>query len=260
MSSRTATTSSNGRDDVTTAEKLADYCRRSMGAEPRWHYRQYRPMVYGVSPDVEQDADCSSHATQAYYWAGCPDPNPGCNYNGSGYTGTLVANPKVSGSYQIGDLAIYGPSMSNTGHVCTCYAPGSVSSSRWTSHGSEAGPYSVTLSYRSDLLCVVRPGLDDGGEQVSIPAWYWTWSDWYLNTDRDPSLRPPNAPQKIPEWAWSYLEECERIARRHGATGGERDWIQWYNGGKEGERPNVPQTIPDRWWDDQRWAHGLVAE
>jgi hypothetical protein len=26
----------------------------------------------------------------------------------------------------------------------------------WTSHGSERGPYSVRLQYRSDLLVVVR--------------------------------------------------------------------------------------------------------
>ena len=182
------------------AEKLADYCRRSMNAEPRWHYRQYRPMRLGVSPDVEQDGDCSGHATQAYYWAGCPDPNH-CGYDGSGYTGTLQHNPKVTGSYQVGDLAIYGTSTGNTTHVCTCYQAGSSSSARWTSHGSEAGPYSCLLYYRSDLLFVVRPGLGDGtggGDEVNVPDWYWPWADWYLNTGSDKNERPESGAREDP--------------------------------------------------------------
>jgi len=42
--------------------------------------------------------------------------------------------------------------------------------------------------------------------------------------------------------------------KRYGMTAGERDWIDWYVGGKQGERPDVPQAIPDRWWDDERWV------
>src|SRR5262245_204453 len=118
-------------------------------------------MRFGVSPDVEQDADCSSHATQSYYFAGAPDPNPGENYSGYGYTGTLINNPKVGSPYEVGDLAIYGTSYGNTTHVVTCFQAGSSSSARWCSHGSEAAPYSVALYYRSDLLAVVRPGLGD---------------------------------------------------------------------------------------------------
>lgn len=144
---------------------ITDYLRRSINAEPKWHYSQARAMTnLGKSPDVEQSADCSTQSTSAYFWAKqetgveVPDPN-GCGYNGYGYTGTLIDNPRVSSPYKVGDLALYGPSSSNTSHVCTCYLAGSGSTSEWCSHGSEAAPYPVDLHYRSDLLCVVRPGL-----------------------------------------------------------------------------------------------------
>jgi hypothetical protein len=96
-----------------------------------------------------------------------------------------------------------------------------------------------------------------GGEQeveVGYPEWFWDWSNWYLTTNRDPAKRPAAAPDKIPEWAWDALEEIKKIGNRYGMTGGERDWIVWYNGGKKGDRPNVPTTIPDRWWPDQKFT------
>jgi hypothetical protein len=141
------------------AAALADYCRRTIAVAPKWHYRQARPMTtLGVSPDAGGYSDCSEHATAAYFHAGAPDPN-NRGYDGYGYTGTLVGNPKVVAPYKIGDLAIYGPSMSSTSHVCTCYQAGDDASALWCSHGSEDAPYSVKLLYRGDLLAVVRPGL-----------------------------------------------------------------------------------------------------
>ena len=149
----------------TVKNAIADYCRRSIAQEPRIHYTQQRPMrSLGIPPENGFHSDCSEHATAAYFWAreetgiDVPDPNHS-GFNKYGYTGTLVNNPKVSGSYQIGDLAIYGSSSGSTEHVCTCYVEGSSSSAVWCSHGSEAAPYAVKLHYRSDLYAVVRPGL-----------------------------------------------------------------------------------------------------
>ena len=139
-------------------DALVKYAKDSIANEPKIHYSQNRPMTHlGVPPSQGFTCDCSGHSTSCYYEAGWPDPNHN-SYNGSGYTGTLVSNPKVSGaSFQVGDLALYGTSTSNTTHVVTCYQAGNNSTSRWVSHGSEAGPYSVLLYYRGDLVCVVRP-------------------------------------------------------------------------------------------------------
>src|SRR4029077_11462310 len=146
-------------------EAITDYCQRSIQSEPGIHYLQERAIqAFGVPPETGFSTDCSGHSTCAYYWArkqtgvAVPDPN-GNGYNGYGYTGTLVNNPKVQPPYKVGDLALYGPSLSATSHVVTCFQAGDALSSLWCSHGSEAAPYDVSLSYRYDLLCVVRPPL-----------------------------------------------------------------------------------------------------
>jgi hypothetical protein len=144
---------------------IVDYCKRSINANPGIHYSQARAMTHlGVPPENGFTADCSGHSTSSYYWARkvtsvpVPDPNHS-GFNGYGYTGTLINNPEVKAPYEVGDLAIYGDSYGDTSHVVTCYKPGDAGESKWCSHGSESGPYSVTLHYRDDLLCVVRPGL-----------------------------------------------------------------------------------------------------
>jgi hypothetical protein len=93
-----------------------------------------------------------------------------------------------------------------------------------------------------------------GGDEMGYPDWFWSWVSWYSTTDRDPDKRPAGVPQDIPDWAWDGLNEVQAINKRFGMTSGERQWIDWYLGGKKGERPDVPQTIPDRWWDDETWA------
>jgi hypothetical protein len=93
-----------------------------------------------------------------------------------------------------------------------------------------------------------------GGEEMGYPDWFWDWTSWYLTTDRDPDKRPAGVPKDIPDWAWDGQKEIEAIGKRYGMTEGERDWIDWYLGGKEGKRPDVPQTIPDRWWDDEEYV------
>jgi hypothetical protein len=101
------------------------------------------------------------------------------------------------------------------------------------------------------VLDTARGGGDD---EMGYPAWFWDWSNWYLTTDRDDDDRPDTAPDQIPEWAWDGLDEIQTIGKRYGMTGDERDWLDWYLDGKQGARPDVPDTIPDRWWADERWA------
>jgi hypothetical protein len=143
------------------------YCERAEDNRPDIHYQQFRPMNHlGKSPATEFTCDCSGFTTSAFYWANqhtafkVNDPN-GLNYNGYGYTGTLLAHNRnrrvpLDRKFFIGDMALYGPSLNYTKHVAICRKNGDSTKSIWTSHGSEGGPYSVMLHYRDDLLCVVR--------------------------------------------------------------------------------------------------------
>lgn len=97
-------------------------------------------------------------------------------------------------------------------------------------------------------------GGDEGEDEMGYPDWYWQWSNWYLTTNRDPDKRPASAPKEIPQWAWDANESQLKLLNRYGMTKDEREWVDWYEGGKTGKRPDVPETIPDRWWDDQRWV------
>jgi hypothetical protein len=150
---------------------IADYIQAAIRAEPYWSYSQARPMSnLGRKPGDRQTADCSTFATTALYWArlqtgiAVPDPN-GYGYNGYGFTGSLMsfnsARRVFNSSFEIGDLALYGPNSSpwSTTHVCICYRAGSGYTSLWGSHGSQSGPGSRTLHYRSDLIGVYRPEL-----------------------------------------------------------------------------------------------------
>lgn len=146
---------------------IAGYCRRCVTHAAGIHYSQHRPMTHlGVTPEHGFTADCSGHATGCFYWArqatGIPveDPN-GLGFDGYGYTGTLLAANRsrlipAGRVYFIGDLALYGPADA-TRHVVTCSKGGTSLTAVWTSHGSETGPYDVTLHYRNDFLGVYRP-------------------------------------------------------------------------------------------------------
>ena len=88
------------------------------------------------------------------------DPG-GYGYSGWGFTGSILATNRrrrvpLDRKFFIGDMALYGPSLSNTRHVTMCRRNGDYMSSVWTSHGHEPGPYATRLGYRGDLLVVVR--------------------------------------------------------------------------------------------------------
>jgi hypothetical protein len=122
--------------------------------EPRVHYAQVRPMR--TIPLPEQVAarrlakggsltmDCSEAVTCLCKWAGLQDPN-GRRYDGSGYTGTLLAHlPHYTDPRRalIGALVVYGPGDGD--HVSMVLKPGA-DPLLW-SHGVEAGPLTIRLS------------------------------------------------------------------------------------------------------------------
>lgn len=131
------------------------------------HYSQGRPLTsLGNSPNSTFWTDCSGLVISAFYWGEIwtpytvKDPS-GLGYTGYGNTDSLLATNKsrrvpLDHRLYIGDIALYGTSLSHTTHTTICRKGGDANSSVWTSHGSEAGPYSVKLRYRSDFLVVVR--------------------------------------------------------------------------------------------------------
>lgn len=132
------------------------------------HYTQARPFKAYVYPDVGYRGDCSSYVTQAFAYAedildGVPlhDPNGRVEYDGYGFTGTLLATNHghrvpLDRKFYVGDLAIFG-SYWNTKHVTVCRRNGYEADAVFSSHGSDAGPLPTRLRYRPDLVGVYRP-------------------------------------------------------------------------------------------------------
>lgn len=143
------------------------YLERAENNKNDIHYSQFRPLTsLGDPPSSEFSTDCSGLTISAFYWADLwcafkvKDPG-GYAYTGSGNTGSILATNRtrrvpLDRKFFIGDMALYGPSLSHTSHVTICRQGGTYMQSVWTSHGSELGPYSTRISYRPDLLVVVR--------------------------------------------------------------------------------------------------------
>lgn len=74
------------------------------------HYAEDRPIPFPRIKSLPLTTDCSGIVTIIAKWSGCPDPN-GNDYDGSGYTGTLLTHLPEIGIHQTwrGDLAILGP-------------------------------------------------------------------------------------------------------------------------------------------------------
>jgi len=114
------------------------------------------------------------------------------------------------------------------------------------------GHWDCGSSFPLDQVITMAQG--GGEEELGYPDWFWSWNNWYLTTDRNPANRPAGVPKTIPQWAWEGQKEIQKISNRYGMTSDERSWIDWYLAGKKGTRPDVPSTIPSRWWDDESWA------
>jgi hypothetical protein len=143
------------------------YLERAEANQPRIHYSQARPLTsLGDPPGSVFTTDCSGLTISAFYWADLwcafPVKDPGgYHYSGWGYTGSILETNRrrrvpLDHKFFIGDMALYGHSLTHTTHVTICRRGGNTMTSVWTSHGSERGPYATRLLYRSDLLVVVR--------------------------------------------------------------------------------------------------------
>lgn len=134
---------------LTLRDKIVANALWGVAHEPEIHYTQGAERMAAVhSPRMlPMSADCSSSITCWYSWAGAPDPN-GFNYNGQGYTGTLLLHGKRITQAQAvpGDYVVFGWGRDGTGeHVSIMVekAP-----DPWmVSHGQEAGPRRIPLSW-----------------------------------------------------------------------------------------------------------------
>jgi NlpC/P60 family len=129
---------------------VAEY---AYAVEQKWHYNyeEIRPMPDSLWSESahSRGLDCSAFATLVYKEAGCPNDPNGLNYNGSGYTGTLVRNGLPVSSPRPGDLVFYGGYASEPGHVAVYVGDGDV-----IELGSDKGILRVSINYRSDLIGV----------------------------------------------------------------------------------------------------------
>jgi peptidoglycan hydrolase-like protein with peptidoglycan-binding domain len=126
--------------------KMVNYMKWSIQNENSIHYAQVRPMDHLHEPQrLPWWTDCSEYVTTIYCWAGAPDPN-GQNYNGYGYTGSLLDHGISIMAYaaQPGDVVIWGRWPGH--HTAMVYSNEDHHDPELASHGSEAGPRLISLS------------------------------------------------------------------------------------------------------------------
>lgn len=119
--------------------KVVAWAKWGVKNEPSIHYRETRPMP--LTAKLPLTTDCSGFVTLCYKLAGLPDPN-GLNYNGTGYTGTLINKGKQVGHPQVGDIVVYG---GGTGHH-TAVVVEAGADPLTVSHGWEGGPLYIRVS------------------------------------------------------------------------------------------------------------------
>jgi len=110
--------------------------------EPRIHYGEVRPIPLGRR--LPLTTDCSGFVTVCYYLAGAPDPN-GLDYNGQGWTGTLLRHMAEVAEPRAGDVVVFGAYPGH--HAALVVEPGD--DPLLASHGQERGPVEVRFSTES---------------------------------------------------------------------------------------------------------------
>jgi len=120
----------------------------AMGHEPSFHYQEVRPIPLDrfKAHTLPITTDCSGFVTCVAFAAGVkPDPN-GQEYNGQGFTGTLLQHCEHITKHEAkaGDFVAYGPFPGE--HVCMLLEDGTVPDPLLVSHGQEKGPFEIRAS------------------------------------------------------------------------------------------------------------------
>lgn len=127
--------------------KVVEFAKWAEAHKDLIHYAEIRPIPLnfkpGEFPKLPLTTDCSGFVTMAYHFAGAPDPN-GLNYNGAGWTGTLLSHNHAVplGQVRAGYPIVYSPYPG--AHTAIVVEPGK--DPMTISHGQEAGPQYVRVS------------------------------------------------------------------------------------------------------------------
>jgi hypothetical protein len=100
------------------------------------------------------------------------------------------------------------------------------------------------------------PEPDPKEPDMDMLEWLDDFITWRLVHQGDPAKRPANVPAEIPQIAWEFTTLCKKISDHLGMAVGEEEWIKWRLTG--GERPQVPTTIPQPWWNDAEKVHQIA--
>jgi hypothetical protein len=130
------------RDIKKIRDRIIAVAERGLREASRLDYAEVRPMPRSLFIQGHVRTDCSGFATLVYKAAGAPDPN-GFGYNGSGFTGTLMANGQKVASPKPGDMVFY----RSPEHVGIYIGDGLV-----IEFGGEPGPKKVPVHYRNDII------------------------------------------------------------------------------------------------------------
>lgn len=144
-----------------TRQKVVATALRALAIEGQSHYNYSHPGSPGGRPypnslwsndahgnqAENKGLDCSSFVTLVFKEAGADDPN-GYGYNGTGYTGSLLAHAHLFGEIRSaplpGDLIFYGDNQENVSHVAVYVGSGEA-----VGIGSEAGIKKLPWNYRA---------------------------------------------------------------------------------------------------------------
>jgi cell wall-associated NlpC family hydrolase len=110
-----------------------------------WHYSESRPFhLVNNGPFI---FDCSGFVTWCYWRAGASDPNT-MNYDGYGYTGTLLHGKRIQQSQlHKGDVVVFGPGVGVHAALVVEVAGDPLCAS----HGRQGDPSLVRLSALNSL-------------------------------------------------------------------------------------------------------------
>lgn len=135
------------RANAPVRQRLVGWCLWGVENSAEIHYEQSRPIPVSHLPGtLPLTTDCSGSTTLFARWAQAPDPN-GLDYDGQGWTATLLSHLPRAAELQRGDVIVWGAYPGR--HCAIVLEPGD--DPLLASHGQERGPIEIPLSIESRI-------------------------------------------------------------------------------------------------------------